>query len=270
MSDVFQARVMARYAYDQGVRTIAVLAEQDDAYSEGLVDYFTAAFEAIGGQVTERLSYLLAVPEGKDLTDLAPADIADALTANFAPLADKLAELKPEAVYVPISNKMAPLFLTELRKKDQDIRVFASDTWDTPRIPKLAGAAAEGVVYTTTMDVNQEWTPGMPGFVADFNSYLEQQLAAGELNPELGIIPGALEVLAVDAYNTLLDAVELANSLDSADILEALYQVRHEGITGVINFNDNGENLVDAAAIMRYEGGQVVFVEKVLSGAGQN
>lgn len=265
MSDIFQGRVMARYARDQGINTVVVLVEQNDRYSEDLGDYFTAAFEALGGQVVDHLSFLLQVPESKDLSGLSPAEVADAMTADFGPAVDKLAATKPDAVFAPISNKMAPIFLLSLRAQKVDVQVLASDTWDSPRIPKLAGEAADGVVYTTTLDTYQDWTDKMPAFVTAFADYVKEQEAAGKLDPELGIIPGALEALALDAYNTLLDAVELADSLEKEAILKALYQVRHEGITGVIDFNDNGENTVNAAAIMRYEKGKIVFVEKVLA-----
>ena len=49
--DPFQGAVLAKYAYDNGVRKAYTLAELGNAYDLGLASSFKTAFEKLGGEV---------------------------------------------------------------------------------------------------------------------------------------------------------------------------------------------------------------------------
>lgn len=56
VSDAFKGRAMAAYAYDKGIRSVAISAASD-AYNTGVAKVFEQAFTALGGSITVNQSH---------------------------------------------------------------------------------------------------------------------------------------------------------------------------------------------------------------------
>ena len=59
----------------------------------------------------------------------------------------------------------------------------------------------------------------------------------------------AVSVMGYDAYNVAYDAIERAQSADPADIYEALKTTNWDGVTGNIQFDEEGDAIRDLAYI---------------------
>ena len=253
--DTFQGPLMAQYAWDQGYRSIALVTELDDDFSQDVGAYFAAAFEKLGGQILSRDTFELVVPQDKDLSTLSVQELADAMTVDFGPLAASLAAARPDAVYIPSSLKAAPLFLQALQAAGAVIPVLSADTWDNSLIPLEAGAAAEGVTFSTFLDLSQNWVPQTEDFRLGFALYQDSVYPGREGLP-------SVTALGFDAYHTILNAVEAANSTDPQDIRSALTTLQFEGASGPVAFDENGNNKVEVASIMQIKDGKITFVKR--------
>ncbi|MFZ5633083.1 MAG: ABC transporter substrate-binding protein [Bacillota bacterium] len=76
-------------------------------------------------------------------------------------------------------------------------------------------------------------------------------------------MPDAIAVLAYDATQILLRAIELANSSDPVKIKEAMQNMKDfPAITGKINFNQDG-NPIKPVAVIQIKGGRQAYVYTV-------
>ena len=87
--DPFQGTVLANYAYNElGVTTAYTLAMLGSDYDQGLVYYFTEAFEALGGTVVKE-----DFPEG---------------SANFVSYVNNAKAAGAGVIFAPVSGTLAP------------------------------------------------------------------------------------------------------------------------------------------------------------------
>ena len=71
----------------------------------------------------------------------------------------------------------------------------------------------------------------------------------------------SVSALGFDAYNVALDAIEAANSTDTTAIRDALAALKTEGVTGAIEFDENGDAKKDMAYIDVVKGGKFTFLK---------
>ena len=108
--DPFQGTVNASYAADQyGAKTAYVLTQLGNDYDAGLGNYFTEAFEALGGKVVAE-TFL----EGN--SDFS-AYITNAVNAGA------------DVIFMPTSTTYASLMLGQAAAADLKIPILAGDTW---------------------------------------------------------------------------------------------------------------------------------------------
>lgn len=135
-----------------------------------------------------------------------------------------------------------------------------------------AGSAAEGVVFSTFFDENDESTPMAKDFVNGFKAYLNEDPQRVTLNGGTDGV-AAVSALGYDAYMTMvaaladLDGVE--GDLTSVNLRDALVTVNHDGVTGNITFDEVGDANKDSAYLKKVEGGKFVFVKKQLDETAQ-
>jgi len=77
-----------------------------------------------------------------------------------------------------------------------------------------------------------------------------------------GATPDALAALAYDATRLLIQAIKEANSTDPTVVKDVMENISYDGISGVITY-DAQHNPVKKAAVMKVEGGKVVFYKFV-------
>ena len=222
--DPFQGTVLANYAYNElGVTNAYVLGMLGSDYDQGLVYYFTQAFQELGGTVTAE-----SFPEG---------------TANFVSYINNAKSAGAGVIFAPVSINYAQLIVEAAAAQGYDGSLLGSDTWDSNKVIESATGKDVSIFVTTFY---QE------GGAPDFDSGIKEWMNA---NPDALTNNGgndmvsAVTAMGYDAYFTALEAIKAAGSAEPADVLAALPSVSYEGVSGLIEFDEIGDAKRDAAYI---------------------
>ena len=223
-TDPFQGPALASYAYNTlGVDTAYTLAMLGSDYDQGLVYYFTEAFEALGGTVVSA-----DFPEGN---------------ANFVSYINNAKSAGAGVIFAPVSTNYAQLIVEAASAQNFEGSLLGSDTWDNNMVVESTVGKNVSVEVTTFY---QE------GGNADFDAGIKEWMNA---NPDALTNNGgndmvsAVTAMGYDAYFTALEALKLAGSTDPAAVLEALPNVSYEGVCGLIEFDEIGDAKRDQAYI---------------------
>lgn len=252
--DPFQGTVMASYAAEEmGYKTAAIISQNGDDYSTGIAAYFKQAFESLGGTIVADETY-------------------QTNESDFNAILTTVKASNAECVFIPCSIATATLILPQAQAVGLEAHILGSDTWENESIVMAAGSAAEGVVFSTFFDENDESTPMAKDFVNGFKAYLNEDPQRVTLNGGTDGV-AAVSALGYDAYMTMvaaladLDGVE--GDLTSVNLRDALVTVNHDGVTGNITFDEVGDANKDSAYLKKVEGGKFVFVKKQLDETAQ-
>ena len=222
--DPFQGTVLANYAYNElGIDTAYTLAMLGSDYDQGLVYYFTEAFKALGGTVVNE-----DFPEG---------------SANFVSYVNNAKAAGAGVIFAPVSINYAQLIVEAAAAQGFEGALLGSDTWDSNKVIESATGKDTEIFVTTFY---QE------GGAPEFDSGIKEWLNA---NPDQMTNNGGNDMIAAvtaigyDAYFTALEALKAAGSTEPAAVLEALPGVSYEGVCGLIEFDEIGDAIRDAAYI---------------------
>ena len=222
--DPFQGTVLANYAYKElGVTTAYVLGMLGSDYDQGLVYYFTEAFEGLGGTVVAE-----DFPEG---------------SANFVSYINNAKAANAGVIFAPVSINYAQLIVEAAAAQGYQGALLGSDTWDSNKV--IESATGKDVTSFVTTFYQEGGNP-------EFDSGIKEWINA---NPDAKTNNGGNDMVApvtaigYDAYFTALEALKIAGSTDPKAVLEALPSVSFEGVTGLIEFDDIGDAKRDAAYI---------------------
>jgi len=237
--DPFQGTVVANYAIQKGAKTAAVITQLGDDYSTGLGSFFQTAF--------------------KDLTGN-PNSIVEAQTfqqnqADFNAILQNVKAKNPDVIFAPSSIATAPLIIQQARDIGITCPIMGGDTWENATIIANAGAKAEGIILSTFFDQGMaDSSPVTKEFVDGYTKYLAGREAS---------IP-AVAALGYDAYMVAIDAIERAGSTDGTTIRDAIAATKDfPGVTGVINFDANGDAVKNMAVIKIVKDGKFQFLQTV-------
>ena len=222
--DPFQGTVLANYAYKElGVTTAYVLGMLGSDYDQGLVYYFTEAFEGLGGTVVAE-----DFPEG---------------SANFVSYINNAKAANAGVIFAPVSINYAQLIVEAAAAQGYQGALLGSDTWDSNKVIESA-TGKDVTAYVTTF--YQEG--GNPEFDSGIKEWINANADAKTNNGGNDMV-AAVTAIGYDAYFTALEALKIAGSTDPKAVLEALPSVSFEGVTGLIEFDDIGDAKRDAAYI---------------------
>ena len=222
--DPFQGTVLANYAYNElGVTTAYVLGMLGSDYDQGLVYYFTEAFEALGGTVVAE-----SFPEG---------------TANFVSYINNAKAANAGVIFAPVSINYAQLIVEAADAQGFDGALLGSDTWDSNKVIESAKGKDVSAYVTTFYQEggNEEFDNGIKEWI--------NANADAKTNNGGNDMIAAVTAMGYDAYFTALEALKAAGSTDPAAVLEALPGVSYEGVSGLIEFDDIGDAVRDSAFI---------------------
>jgi branched-chain amino acid transport system substrate-binding protein len=229
--DPFQGYAMAKFAYDHlHARRVAILYDQQQAYSKGLREYFDKTFTGLGGRVLTVEAY-------------ATGD------ADFSAQLNKIHELKPDAIYVPGYYTDVGNIALQARAANVAVPLLGGDGWESPKLFEIGGAALDGCYYSNHMS----FADPRPQVHAFFEAY------SARYHEE----PGALAALGYDAAKLLGAAMNQAPSLSGKDIADALAHTRgFPAVTGNITINAQ-RNADKKAVILKVEHNQASFVTDI-------
>ena len=222
--DPFQGTVLANYAYKElGVDTAYLLGMLGSDYDQGLIYYFTQAFEALGGTVVAE-----NFPEGN---------------ANFVSYINNAKAANAGVIFSPVSINYAQLIVEAAAAQGFEGTILGGDTLDSNMVVEAAKGKDVDVKITTFYQEG-----GNPEFDAGIKEWINANADAKTNNGGNDMV-SAVTVMGYDAYFTALEAIKAAGSTAPADILAALPGVTYSGISGEISFDDIGDAKRDAAYI---------------------
>ena len=222
--DPFQGTVLANYAFNElGVDSAYVLGMLGSDYDQGLVYYFTQAFEALGGTVKAE-----EFPEG---------------TANFVSYVNNAKAAGAGVIFAPVSINYAQLIVEAADAQGFEGSLLGSDTWDDNMVIESAKGRDVDIFVTTFYQEG-----GAPEFDAGIKEWINANADAKTNNGGNDMI-SAVTAMGYDAYFTALEALKAAGSTDPKAVLEALPGVSYEGVSGLIEFDDIGDAKRDSAFI---------------------
>ena len=222
--DPFQGTVLANYAFNElGENTAYVLGMLGSDYDQGLVYYFTQAFEALGGTVVSD-----SFPEG---------------TANFVSYINNAKSAGAGVIFAPVSINYAQLIVEAADAQSFDGALLGSDTWDSNKVIESSKGKDIRAFVTTFYQEG-----GAPDFDSGIKEWINANSDAKTNNGGNDMV-AAVTAMGYDAYFTALEAIKAAGSTDPKAVLEALPSVSYEGVSGKIEFDDIGDAIRDSAFI---------------------
>ena len=222
--DPFQGTVLANYAFKElGVKKAYTLAMLGSDYDQGLVHYFTEAFEALGGEVVSE-----DFPES---------------TANFVSYINNAKAAGAGVIFAPVSTNYAQLIVEAASAQGYEGEMLGSDTWDNNMVVESARGKDVSLKITTFYQEG-----GDPEFDEGIKKWINENPDALTNNGGNDMV-SAVTVMGYDSYFTALEALKIAGSADPAAVLAALPQVNFEGVSGRIEFSSESR---DALRDMAY------------------
>lgn len=229
--DPFQGWVEAKFARENlKAQKAAILYDQAQAYSKGLKDYFTQAFEKLGGTITTTQAYT-----GGD--------------QDFSAQLTTIRETKPDVIFVPGYYTDAGNVSIQVRKLGITVPLLGGDGWDSTQLAAIGKDAIEGSYYSNHYSF-QENRPEVKNFVDKYKA-------------QYGMIPDGLAALGYDAARLLFDAMGRAASLDGKTLAASIAATKgFHGVTGIISMDAN-RDAKKSAVVVQVKGGVPVYVTTI-------
>ena len=222
--DPFQGTVLANFAKDKFDAKVAYcLGETGNEYDQGLIAYFTQAFEAAGGTV---------------VTASFPTNNSD-----FSTYLNQAKNEGADVIFTPVSIAYSTQIIQQAAALGIEAPFLGSDTLDD----NMVLAAAEGTdiqLYVSTF--YQEG--GNAAFDEGIKAYINENAEAMTNNGGNDTI-AAVTAMGYDAYYVALEALKAAGSTDLAAVKAALPGVTYDGVSGHIAFDEVGDAIRDTAYI---------------------
>ncbi|MCF8062900.1 MAG: ABC transporter substrate-binding protein [Deltaproteobacteria bacterium] len=233
MSDAFQGRVMARFAFERlGAHTAVILKNINEAYSITLADMFRESFEEAGGIVTWEGAYT-----GK--------------AVNFEGVLRQVRDVRADVLYIPGYARDSGLLVQQAAKMGIRATFLGGDGWGE-KMRKYGRDAVLGAYYTT------HYHPDLPFENNRILKRLYRERFGVERITDIRI------PLTYDAVLLFADAVRRAGSTERELVLKALRRTRgFQGATGTIEFGDTGDPKSKEASILRFEERQSILILSV-------
>lgn len=147
----------------------------------------------------------------------------------------------PEAIYASGYYFTAGPLISQLRAAGVEATVIGQEGYDGQSFIDIAGAAAEGVIITTSLDRDSE-TPEVRAFLEDFKA-------------KAGYPADMVAASTHTAVKVVIGAMRRAGTEDPAAIRDAIAATDLTASTGTISFNELGEVQKDVQVQIVKDGG---------------
>ena len=217
-----------------GAKKIAVIDDRT-AYGQGVADEFVkGAKKALPGvQVV-----------GKEFTNANATDFNAILT--------NIKSKNPDLVFFGGMDSVGGPLLRQMKALGINAKFMGGDGVCTDALYRLsAGAAADGVVTCAEAGgVPTELQKNMDDFRARYKKKYGQEVQL-------------YAPYVYDAIMTMATAMQQANSSEPAKYLPVLAKIKHQGVTGAIEFDQYGDIKDGALTLFTYKGGNKTKMEVV-------
>ena len=218
--------VTMAYAKRRGVKTIALLFANDDAFSKSGHDVMKAASEVAGFQLVADESF-------------ASRD------TDFSAQLTKIKAKNPDAVGISALVEPVSGVLLQARQLGfpSKILFIGGNGSNSPKLGQIAGAAADGLVVGSPWFIDKQ-DPKNAAFVAAFRK-------------RYGHDPDQFAAQAFDTMHILTDAINRAGAPDPAKIRTALLTTDYDGVMGPFQFTkDRSPASTKGVVVLQMEGGR--------------
>ena len=198
--------VTLRKAIAMGVKTIALMYANDDAFSKSGFDVMKAAAQQAGLQIVDIESF-----GSKD--------------SDFSAQLTKIRGLNPDAVGISaLVEPVAGVLLGARQVGFGPKTLFIGGNGsNSPKLGEIAGSAADGLIVGSPWFVGKA-TPQNQAFVAAFRKAYDRD-------------PDQFAAQAYDAMKIMAAAIDRAGAADPAKLRDALMQTQFDGVMGPFSFS---------------------------------
>ena len=216
-SDVIPVTLKAAMA--RGVKTIALIYANDDAFSKSGFDVMKAAAEKAGLTIVGIESF-----SQKD--------------SDFSAQLTKIKGLKPDAVGISALVEPVSGVLLQARQLGfgKETLFIGGNGANSPKLGAIAGPAANGLIVGSPWFIAKE-TDGNPDFVAKFKAKYNKD-------------PDQFAAQAYDAMKIMAGAIDRAGSTDPDKITASLAKTDFKGVMGPFKFSDHRDPATAAGVVV--------------------
>jgi ABC-type branched-subunit amino acid transport system substrate-binding protein len=236
-SDVLQGRVLSDLILNDGNATLGILAI-DDPYGAGLAENTTEYFEGGGGEIVESLSYNPAAPNFS-------AEVGEMLAA--APDAIALIAFEETTRIIPELETQG-FDLTKVYFVDGNLADYsAQEGFPSLEGAKgtLPGAQAPEEFQARLLEVDPELNSY--SYAAEsYDAAIVIALAAEAAGDDSG------ESIASELVNVSRDGTKCTTFSECKELLEGGEDIDYDGISGPIEFSEQGDPTVATIGIYQY------------------
>lgn len=228
----FQAEILAQIAMDELKATsFAVLYNESNVYSKGLVESFETSVKAMGyDKEIEKVTY-------------------DSNEKSFKEQINTLSASNPDVLFIPEYQDQAITAISALKDTGINGVFLGGDSWDQiaenhPEQKELL----EGSYYITGFSLESSPSSITQQFATDYSEKYE------------GKTPSAAAAHAYDSVYLLKQALESSGSSDKNQLLEQMSNITFDGVCGRLTFSGNGTPTKDAY-VMKISDGKGTYYQ---------
>ena len=146
---------------------------------------------------------------------------------QFGPIVAKVRADKPDAIYASGYFFTAGPLVNQLRSGGVTVPVIGQEGYDSEQFIKIAGAASEGVIITTSLDRDSN-SPETRSFITEYEKLTRNKV-------------DMVAASGHTALNVVIAALRIAGTSNPKAIRNAIAQTQLNAATGHISFNTLGE-----------------------------
>lgn len=207
-TDPFQGVTLANYVKELGYTKVAIIYNNSDDYSTGIMEAFSEQAKANGATIVANESFVKGANDFN--TQLTKIKATDA-----------------QVIVVPAYYNDAAFITAQAKALGMNLPFLGSDGWDGVIAQSSDVSALEGAIFLSPFLATDE-NPAIKSFVGTYEK-------AFKATPDQ---------FAADGYDTVYvikAAVEKAGSVESEDLIAAMTEISIEGLTGSVSFTAQGE-----------------------------
>ena len=237
ITDPFQGRVMAEFAYKQGYKNIGTIFNSGGDYETGVNDAFVKHADELGIQVASQQGY----PEG---------------AVDFNAQLTTIISKKPDAIFCPNYYQDDGKIVTQARQLGYTGVIMGSDGW-----PNIIGGKQD---YASAADLNNCFYNS--SFVASNTDKKVQDFVAA-YQEEYQSTPTNFCALGYDAAMIVCQALTVVEkagyTLGTLEYrkatIEAIASNKVDGVTGAISYNGSGDPVKSTLIVAFQDGKEVIY-----------
>lgn len=252
-SDLLSAIVMARTMVENGNQNIAIVARADD-YGDGYASALQAELENLGAQVVTNETY-------------------DPLATTFDSVVNGVNSEDPDAVALIAFEEGAQVIAQLLEGGVEGEQVYVTDGLNDPNLGETVNAddpdSVNGVTGIAPSADNPEFMEGLTSF--------EEDLEVFQFAPQvydcvttIALAAEASESVSPADYVAELpnvsrpEGTECTSFAECRDLLAEGEEINYQGVSGNIDFNDNGDPTAATFEIFHYgdDGHEILSYEE--------